>query len=210
MTDDSTSVPVAPASRSVVLETNAVVKISKRPIYLAVAAVVAFVAFSVTWFAVKGSDEYQPGPLAQGFVDELKAQGGSTAATDAELRCIDDRGEGIDPDFFLRESFDVLEASDATAVEQEYVAIVLDECLSKPTRVALLASGMDDDGSVTNEQATCLASAIDDAVIDAGGYRLMAGDEPSDAVSEALFTALFAAMAECGLDVGTMMGGADA
>lgn len=210
MSDTPTPEAAPTSSASVVIDHNAKVAVSRRPVYLAVAAVVAFVAFTVVWFAVKSKDDYQPGPVAKGFVGFLDEHHVKAEVQDSELKCIDDNSDGIPADFFDNESFDALDGTSADARSEEFGITLLDECLQRPSRVAMLAAGMAEDGSLDAEQADCFAGRIDDYVIGAGGYRVLseASDDDSQAASD-LLGVVFGAMAECGLDLSQLSGSDD-
>lgn len=202
----SSEAPQSPAT-SVVLDTNAKVSISRRPVYLAIAAVVAFVAFTVVWFAVTAKDDYRPGPLANGFVASLKEHDLDVDMQDDELRCIDEKGTAVADDYFESESFDPLAETVGGEAEQAFGVVLLDECLERPSRIALLAGSMAEDGSIEPDQASCLAGKIDDFIVESGGYGLLAdGSMDSASVASDLFGVMFGGMAECGIDLTEMMG----
>lgn len=203
MTDETPTTPAAPAAPtpSVVIDRDAKVAISKRPLYLAIAAVVAFAAFTVVWFAVTSKDDYQPGPLAKGFVAALEEHGVAADVQDSELRCIDEKGTAVADDYFDSESFDPLSETAGGDAEQAFGVVLLDECLERPSRVALLAGSMAEDGSIEPDQATCLAGKIDDFVVESGGYGILADEsEASASAASDLFGVMFGGMAECGID----------
>lgn len=208
MTDETPITPAtgAASTPSVVIDRDAKVAISKRPVYLAIAAVVAFVAFTVVWFAVQ--EDYEPGVVAKSFLAQIEEKGIDADPTDDELRCIDDSAEGMAPTFFTDGGLDVLDGTDTSDATTAYAVKVLDECMSKPTRVAFLAAGMAEDGSMNAEQATCLAGKLDDVVVESGGYATIIGSETPQAAT-ALFSVIFTGMAECGIDLTQMMGSDD-
>lgn len=202
MTEASrTPTPDAPAPRSsVVVDTNAVVKVSKRPVFIAVAVVLAFVAFTVVWFATRSSDDYQPGRVAQGFLDAIDRSGAHATPSAAELRCIDDAGQGIDASIFEADDLNLMGGATTNDPRlQEFAGKVFDDCLTKASRVALLASGLTQGGDVTGEQAECLATKWDDAFVAGGGYKKAFGAGENGLSS--MMLAVFGAMGECGIDM---------
>lgn len=206
MTDETpiTPAPGAAPAPSVVIDRDAKVAISKRPLFLAIAAVVAFVAFTVVWFAVQ--EDYEPGVVAKSFLAQIEQHGIDADPTDDELRCIDDSAEGIDPTFFTEGGVDVLDGVDVGEAETAFAVKVLDVCMRKPTRVALLASGMAEDGTLDAEQATCLAGKLDDVVVEQGGYATLIGAEDSPEAATSMLSVIFTGMGECGIDLTDMMG----
>ncbi|MEQ1700103.1 MAG: hypothetical protein ABMA25_08335 [Ilumatobacteraceae bacterium] len=205
MTDTPTPEAPQPPTTSVVIDRNAQVAVSRRPMYVAIAAVVAFAAFTVVWFAAR--DEYEPGPAAKSFLSALADSGVAADPEDDELQCIDDSADGLDPSFFADGGLDVLGGEQVDEAQQAFAIKVLDECLNQPSRVALLASGMSEDGSLNSEQATCLAGKMDDAIVGNGGYAsLIEMGDSSEAAGE-LVSVIFSSMATCNIDFGQMTGG---
>jgi hypothetical protein len=205
MSDDLDSTPASvpplsspatpPAPVSVVLDTNATVAISHRPIYMAIAAVLAFVLFSALWFAARESDDYVPGPVAQALLDAIRADGGDVAIPGEELACVDRAGTGIDPDD-LRNGIQLTDAS-LTSAERDFIGTVYDDCFSRDTRVALFAENVTFAGEpVTGEKALCVGERLDDAVMRNGGYTALA-DGPGGQVT--FIESMLGAMAGCGV-----------
>lgn len=203
-----------PASQqpSVVIDTNAKVSMPRWHIVTALAVVAALVAFTVVWFVTNDDGDYTPGPWSQALLDAGAAQGAQFDFPDDELKCIDETGErtGVAVDFFA-EGADPLDAVDPftepNEAEVEFFGTMLDDCLSRDSRVQLISrSMMADSGEnamgVTEEQAECVGEAFDDTVMDAGGYRAMVED-PENAMS--LMFGMFEALADCGLDMTEMM-----
>jgi hypothetical protein len=192
---------------SVVIDRDAKVAISKRPLFLAIAGVVAFAAFTVVWFAAQ--EDYEPGPAAKAFLASFAEKDVDVDPDDDELRCIDDIAGDLDPTFFTDGGLDVLGGAEVDDAQKAYAVKVLDDCLRKPSRVALLATGMSEDGSLDREQQTCLAGKVDDAVMESGGYAMLIDmDESSDAAGE-LVSVIFSSMGACNVDFGQMTGSSD-
>lgn len=203
MSETSPSTPPPAPTSSVVIETNAVVPQRRGGlIAAAVVAVVALAGFVVWAFTAGGDDDYTPGPVAKAFQDQLDEQGIERDLTSSELRCIDDKGKDIDPEMLDDGTFDPLGDEMPSGEMATFTGGVLDDCLMAGTRVALMVDGMTDDGSMDEEQATCLATALDTSIVDGGGYTALMEDPESMA---GMMFSLFGAMEECGLDLGDMM-----
>lgn len=193
--------PDAPRSSSVVLDTNATVKKSRLGVIVAVVAVVAFVGFSVAWFATR--EDYTPGPAAQAVLKGMEEAGVDIELSDDQLRCIDDLAEGIDPAVFETNGIDPMNSIGEDAEYDRIAGRMLDDCFDKATRVALFGASLVADGTATEEQADCAGTALDDAFLDAGGYEATF-TEPDQMMG--LFFGLFGAMSACGID---LFGGMD-
>lgn len=202
MTDETPAVPAA-SPASVVLDTNAQVSISRRPMYLAIAAVVAFAAFTVVWFAAQ--DDYEPGPAAKSFLAALADRDVAADPGDDELQCIDDSADGIDPSVFAESWFEVFGAANVDGTPKAFVVKVLDDCLSRSSRVALLSAGMGGDGSLSGEQEACLAEKVDDAVIERGGYAALMNIGESSELAGEMVSVILGSMGECDIDFEWMM-----
>ena len=195
-----------PSSPSVVIESNAKVHVSKWPLWAALGVVAALIVFTVVWFAANGEDDYTPGPVAQGLLDGLEGQGVNVNVAASELKCVDDAGAkyDIDPAMFS-DGVDVLDV-DPTPAQQEFVGVMMDDCLTRSSRVDIIAQGMlgdaDMDG-VTEAQARCVGEKMDDTIIDAGGYGSLAED-PEAAFG--LVFGIFGSLGECGIDMTDLMG----
>ncbi len=185
-----------PSPASVVVDTNAMVKKSRPGVIIAVLAVVAFVAFSVVWFATR--DSYQPGPAARAVVQGMDEAGIDASLSDEQLRCIDEAYGDIAPELAEEGGFDPLNSMGDDPEMDRLTGRVLDDCFDKDTRVAAMAASMVADGSATEEQADCAATALDDAFVDAGGYEATFSD--SDALMGMAF-GLLGALGECGIDM---------
>lgn len=195
-----------PSSPSVVVESNAKVHVSKWPLWAALGVVAALVVFTVVWFAANGEDDYTPGPVAQGLLDGLEGQGVNANLAPSELKCVDDAGAkyDIDPAMFAG-GVDVLDV-EPSADEQAFVGVMMDDCLTRNTRVDIIAQGMLGDADmsdVTEAQARCVGEKMDDAITDAGGYGTLAED-PEAAFG--LVFGIFGSLGECGIDMTDMMG----
>jgi len=185
------------SGQSVVLDRNVTVRVSKRPQLLAVAAVVAFAAFTVIWFAARGDDgyaNYKAGPVARSFVEAQREAGASVDLSGEELACIDRVGARIDP-ADLAEGFNFTDAATKDDV-REFGGKVYDDCLSRETRVSLFAGSMNYLGRpVTGDAAICAATKLDDAILEAGGYRQLASGDMD--VRLGFVQVMFGAFAEC-------------
>ena len=207
MNDDPTlpqqqPLPAPQPADSVILDTNAEVKKSRTPMIIGAVVVIALVAF-VVWFATRSEDKYKPGPAAQGLVDGLARQGIDVKLSDSSLKCVDDTLKGVDPSVF--DTVDPLSTGDSSddPEQNRLMGKMFDDCLSRETRIALFAEGMTQDGSATEEQATCAAEALDSAIVAGGGYESMMSDP------ESMLGIVFGVLADlekCGID---MMGGLD-
>lgn len=210
MSDDPTlpepqpaATPPGPES-SVILDTNAEVKKSRLPIVIGAVVVVALVAF-VVWFATRSDEKYKPGPAAQGLLDGLDREGIDVNLSDSSLKCVDDTLEGVDPALFA-DSVDPLGGEDSSSDDPEtnrLIGKMFDDCLPRDARVALFADGMMQDGSATEDQATCAAESLDDAIVNGGGYENMMSD-PESMIG--MVFGMFAELEKCGIN---LMGGAD-
>lgn len=197
-----TEVPSSPEQNpqpSVVIDSNATVKKSRLPIFAAAAVVVALVAFTVVYFVTKDSGEYKPGPVAQSMLDSLQSEGIEIELSDDELKCIDREGEGIDPELIANGTLDTIDATENPELAA-FAGKVYDKCFERASRIDLFAAGMVADGSGTPEQAQCAAAALDDAVMDAGGFEALLGDEGGEQLMGLVF-GLMGAMAECGIEM---------
>ena len=186
----------APAPASVVVETNADVKKSHLGVIIAIVAVIAFVGFSVVWFATR--EGYEPGPAAQAVIKGMRDAGIDAELSDDQLQCIDDLFAGSDPSLIGGGSFDPLNSIGEDPESDRLSGQMLDDCFDKDTRIAAFAASMVADGSATAEQADCAAAVFDDAFVDAGGYEATFSDPDQMA---GLAFGLFGALAECGIDV---------
>lgn len=196
-----TDAPQMPTSNdSVVLETNTTVKKSRLPIVAAAVVVAALAAFTIVYFATRDSkDDYTAGPIAQAMVDSLKNSGADITFSGSELKCVDDKGKGLDAATIEAGSFDTID----TTTNPEMAAFagkVYDQCFGRATRVDLFAAGMAADGTATPEQATCAAEALDDGMIAAGGYEKVFTSDGTDMMT--VVFGLFGALGECGIDLG--------
>ncbi|MEI7547306.1 MAG: hypothetical protein WCK21_04520 [Actinomycetota bacterium] len=185
---------------SVVIDANATVKQSRLPFYVAAVAVVALAAFTVIYFTTRDSaDDYKPGPVALAVADSMKTSGLDLRLSGAEMKCIDQAGKGIDPQTIKDTSFDKLD----TGADPDFAAFagaLFDTCFDQARRVDLFAAGMTADGSATDRQATCAATALDGAVIKAGGYKKLFAAGESEMMTLAF--GILGAMSECGIDLG--------
>lgn len=200
MSDAHSPVP-APSGASVVIETNATVKKSRLWVIVAVLAVVAFAAFSAVWFATR--EDYQPGPAARAIVSGMSEAGIDADIPDDQLRCIDEVYGDIVPTATEAGGFDPLNSMGDDPESDRLMGRVLDECFDKETRVTAIAASMVADGSATEEQADCAATALDDAFVDAGGYEAAFSD--TDELMGLAF-GLLASLSECGIDLFSSMG----
>jgi len=183
----------------VVVNANATVKKSRLGIIAAAVVVLGLVAFSVVYFATRDSDDdYQPGPVAQAMLDSMAEEGVAPQLSGSQLRCVDDAGKGIDPAMISGGALDTLDLEQDPEMAA-FVGAVYDDCFDRDTRIDLFAAGMVADGSGTAEAAQCAATALDDAVLKAGGYTEMFSGS-----GEALMSLVFGmigTMAECGIEM---------
>lgn len=191
-----TAAPSGPSTSSVVLDTNATVKSSRIAVIMATVAVFAFVAFSVVWFATR--DGYEPGPAASALLDSLERQEVDVELSDAELECVDEVMEGVDPSVFSDNPVDPLSVDPNDPEAAAQAGRMFDECFVQQTRIAVFAAGMTSDGTTTPEQADCAAKVFDDAIMGAGGYgEFLSGSEEM----MGMMFGLFGALEECGIDI---------
>ena len=209
MTDPGTPPPPpqsAPAPSSVVVDERATVHVSKWPIWVAILAVVAFVGFTVVWFVTNEEDSYTPGPMAGAFLDGIDQQGFDVEVRDDALRCIDDNAGDLDPAVIFGDGSDLDPLAsnvEPGSDESAFLGTMFDECLDHTERVALLTESLMTDApeDVTREQGECIAGALDDAFVDAGGYSPIFED-PQAAM--AVVFGMLGAFQDCGVDMSSL------
>ncbi len=195
-TPPPTGSPEMPLS-SVVVDSNATVKKSHWGVIVAVVVVLAFVAFSVVWFATRDSTEdYKAGPAAQALLASMHESDVDVPLSGEELKCIDKLFAGVDPALLSDQDFDPMNSDDPEMVARG--GKLFDDCLERQTRIDIMAAGAISDGSTTKEQAQCAGKVIDDAILAAGGYSDLMAD---DSAFSTLVFGLFASLAECGIDL---------
>jgi hypothetical protein len=182
---------------SIVIDPNATVKKSRWGVIVAVVVVLAFVAFSVVWFATRdSSDGYKAGPAAQALLDSMHSADINVPLSGKELKCIDELYAGVDLALLRDQTFDPMNSDDP-----ELAALggkLFDDCLERQTRIDILAAGMTQDESATAEQKQCAGKVVDDAILGAGGYVALMAD---DSAFSTIVMGLFASLAGCGLDL---------
>lgn len=204
----------APQRPSVVIETNSKVAMPKWHIYTALGVVAALVVFTVVWFVANKEEDYTPGPWSQALLDAGEEQGFAFDFPNSELKCIDEAGAryDIDPEEFFAEGTDPLDTvdpfSEPDEAQTEFTVTMFDDCLSRASRVDLFAQSFradsgEDGMDVTDEQAECVGAALDDTIVDAGGYRALMED-PENAMG--IVFGLFSALEGCGIEMSDMMG----
>lgn len=195
------SPPPVPRPGSVVIDTNAKVKISRWPLIVPIVVVAALVAFTVVWFATRDDSPYEAGPAATAFVAGFVGTGEGASEqvqlTERELKCIDDAFADVDEDEYDR-GFDPMYVFGNSAALRESTGRALDECLDRDSRIELLAASLVNDGTAEGEDVVCMAEAFDAAVVDGEGYAPLFTDE--EAMGELLFD-LFEAFEDCGVSL---------
>jgi hypothetical protein len=194
-----------PATTSVVVDTNAKVKVPHTGILVAAVVAVALVAFSGVWFAVHDNNSYEPGEFAKGMMASVEQSGADVQFSDDELRCVDDAGKGLDPALFDGASMDMVGGLGANQDAMASIGRVMD-CITGEHRVAISVASLLESGFSDDEAAImCLAEAEDAAFVDAGGYEAVLSS-PQGGMTE-LMSSVFGAITECGIDPMDMMQG---
>ncbi|MEQ1700102.1 MAG: hypothetical protein ABMA25_08330 [Ilumatobacteraceae bacterium] len=125
----------------------------------------------------------------------IHEKGSEVVFPGAALACIDRAGTSIDPDVVLHG----MQLTDPSLSDEErvFIGTVYDECFSRATRVAMFAETVTFAGEpVTGEDAVCVAEAVDDSIMQHGGFSSLAGDVDGQTT---LLQRLFAALASCGV-----------
>jgi len=159
--------------------------------------------FSVVWFARVDDDlaNYKPGPVASAFLDAMQtsASGVDVHVTNVELKCLDDAGAGIDPG----ELDQHLDISDPALSDEmkEFAGKAFDECLTRDTRIALLAQSVSFAGKqITGDEAVCVATRMVDLIEGQGGFASLIEDFGTAANADVL-TGMFAAFGACDVSI---------
>lgn len=197
----------APTS-SVVVDSNVRMPSTNRGLIAAIAVAAVLVAAFVVWLVTAGDGgTYEPGPVAQALVKSFEKSGAKVDLSNDELRCIDDKGKDIDPKTFENESIDVLGNGGDMPDEKTLAAVgvIFDDCLQTSSRVELFSSSFKgEDGKITDEQATCIATAFDKAFVDAGGYEKVFGQ--GEQAMGSMVMSIFGSLMACGVDLGDLGG----
>lgn len=195
------SPPPVPTPPSVVIDTNAKVKIPRWPLIVPIVVVAALVAFTVVWFATRDDSPYEAGPAATafvaGFAGEGEGEGAQVQLTEREMKCIDDAFADVDEREYDR-GFDPMNSFGNSPAVRESTGRALDDCLDRDSRIELLAASLVNDGTADREGAVCMAEAFDAAVVDGDGYAPLFADD--DAMGAVVFD-LFEAFEDCGVSL---------
>lgn len=207
MTDSPAPAPApAPApSRSVVIETNSRVSVPKWPLWTALAAVVALAAFTAIWFVTRKDEAYRPGPVVLALQESAAENDLDLVFSPTEARCIDkaaadneitaemiDAGGGLD----------VLSDEVVEDGQKVFMGTMFDVCMTRESRASVLAQGISEDSVLDSDQAECLGGALDDAIVENGGYAKFF-ENPDEAMG--VMTALFGALEDCGIQFEDLM-----
>lgn len=195
----------APAS-SVVLDANASVAVRRWPQYVAILVAAAFAAYFVLSLVVGSDDEsYTPGPAALAVEREFERNAPNHTIGVDELRCVDELAADLDT---AQLDTAIGGALNGEVDDPELVAFssaLMDDCLQPSSRQAVLVGQMQMDGTLSSEQAACLATIVDEAIVDAGGYAQLYDDPTS--VGAATTAAIFSSLETCGVTMADLMGG---
>lgn len=195
------SPPPVPTPRSVVIDTNAKVKIPRWPLIVPIVVVAGLVAFAVVWFATRDDSPYEAGPAATafvaGFVGTDEGADEQVQLTERELECIDEAFADVDEDEYDR-GFDPMDVFANSAAARKSTGRALDDCLDRDSRIELLAASLTNDGTAEGEEAVCMAEVFDAAVVDGEGYTPLFADD--DAMAELAFD-LLEAFEDCGVSL---------
>ena len=194
--------PPAPVPSSVIIDTNATVKVRRWPLYAGMAVAAAFAAYFVVSLTVGSSESYEPGPAATELLDALERQDLEASLNDEQLRCVDDAAVGIDPEQLAGAALDPLSGESDDPALAAFGGTVMDDCLTKANRVEILSLQLVG-GALTEEQAACLSGEVDDVVTDAGGYTAMLEGDPT--VQGAVSGALMGALEACEVSMADLM-----
>lgn len=195
-----------PQPSSVVIDSNASVKVPKLPQLVGGVVAAVFVVYFVLALALGGPDAYEPGPAAAAMQTALDRLESDRDLTNDEMRCLDDAAAGIDPALIERGAVDPLSVT-SMDVDPEVAAFriaALDECLASESRVALLVASMSEGSEIPADQAECVSVQIDEAIMAAGGYAELERD-PEGSMGMVMGV-LMPALAECGADLSDLMG----
>lgn len=196
--------PAQASSRSVVIETNSRVSVPKWPLWTALAAVVALAAFTAIWFVTRKDETYRPGPVVLALQESAAENDLNLVFSPSEARCIDKAAADnkVTAEMIENGGLDVLSDVVVEDDQKAFMGTMFDVCMTRESRSSVLAQGISEDSGLDSDQATCLGGALDDAIVENGGYAKFF-DNPEEAMG--VMTALFGALEECGIEFEDLM-----